>query len=286
MERIPEISHHIRLPVNIEVFPELRDHIFEKTAVFPAVESMQLLAKVASEFQPDLEVRCFVQAGFGKFLVIDSRDEVIKALVALKKDRNGGISASLLSTLHFTGSGITRMMEHARLIFSPRIDASEVLSMPDFEVSKTEFTVSSEMVYRELVPFGPAYQNIFDNVRLNPAAATGRILAPERSSLVGPLGSPFVLDAAFHAACVWGQRYTGFIGFPVGFYKRIVVKPTVPGGIYTAYMVPVKRGQGENVFNLWIFASDGGVFEVVKGLQMRDVTGGRTKPPEWIRKNN
>jgi hypothetical protein len=35
-------------------------------------------------------------------------------------------------------------------------------------------------------------------------------------------------------------------------------------------------------FDICITALDGTVFEVLNGVRMRDVSGGRWKPPHWI----
>jgi len=37
------------------------------------------------------------------------------------------------------------------------------------------------------------------------------------------LGSPFPLDAAMHAACVWGQRFGGIVPFSCCFEKRVIL---------------------------------------------------------------
>jgi len=34
------------------------------------------------------------------------------------------------------------------------------------------------------------------------------------------LGSPFPLDAAMHAACVWGQRFGGIVPFLLALKKE------------------------------------------------------------------
>lgn len=97
------------------------------------------------------------------------------------------------------------------------------------------------------------------------------------------LGSPFVLDAAMHAACVWGQRFAGMVAFPVGFDRRMIYKTTKKGGAYCARINPVNAGREVLTFDLWIFDQDGLIHESVSGLRMRDITGGRMRPPLWIR---
>lgn len=287
MENFSKIGNRIELPLNIEVFPYLRDHVFDKHAVFPAVESMQLLAEAARSLQADLDVNRLIHAGFEKFLLLEPQDKVIEACAAFEKIKNKGVSAKLLTRMHLTESGITRVKEHARLTFFPRAYTPEIPDAfnPVESKPETDMEVAPVNLYRELVPFGPAYHNISGMVRLGRQAAGAEIRAPALPSANGALGSPFVLDAAFHAACVWGQRYSGFIGFPVGFDSRVILNKTKPDKTYSAQVTPAKQGRNENVFNLWICDPNGEVFEVVKGLRMRDVTGGRRKPPAWIQKN-
>jgi len=97
-----------------------------------------------------------------------------------------------------------------------------------------------------------------------------------------PLGSPFPLDAAFHAACVWGQRYAGLVGFPVGFALRWLFAPTRPGSTYTARVFPKKVHPDRFLADIWITDIDGALQEAVLDVVMRDVSGGRIKPPSWI----
>lgn len=269
--------------MKIGIFPYLRDHVFEGNAVFPAVESMGLLSGAVRALRAGLDGSRLTRAAFGKFLILSPEEDAIDARVIFEKTGDGGIQAKLETRLRIPGSGISRVKEHARACFFPgRVPAPP--EAPGFMEPETDMMVSPGALYGELVPFGPAYQNISGPLRLARAAAAAPIRAPESSRACGPAGSPFVLDAAFHAACVWGQRYSGFTGFPVGLESRIVMEPTKPGGTYTAHVVPVAEAPGENIFDLWICAVPGGeVVEIVRGLRMRDVSGGRMDPPAWIR---
>lgn len=280
-----KINDLLRLPVNIAVLPYMRDHVFQGNPVFPAVESMQLLAVTVQKSFPDLDVMNLTAVAFDKFLVLPPREEILEAGVDIEKIPDGGVRTKLITRMRLGTSGMTRIKEHARVCFFPRQKSSEVSDVPVAQKITPEMAVPPDRVYRELVPFGPAYQNLSGRVGLSHAAAIAEISAPKLPSTGGPLGSSFVLDAAFHVACVWGQRYSGFIGFPVGFDSRIVMKATKTGGKYRAHLCPVSTGSNENVYNLWIYGPDNGIFEIVKGLRMRDVSGGRMKPPGWIRKD-
>ncbi len=118
--------------------------------------------------------------------------------------------------------------------------------------------------------------------------AWGRLQAPALPQIPDrvrdSIGSPFPLDGAFHAACVLGQRSADFVPFPVGFERRIIVKPTQAGGSYSTRVQLLSRSHDELLFDLQIFDDQGQIFESVTGLRMRDVSGGKIRPPEWIRK--
>jgi hypothetical protein len=93
----------------------------------------------------------------------------------------------------------------------------------------------------------------------------------------------FVLDAAFHAASVWVQRYRGFVGFPVSFGFRVIADPADPGEICSALLIPLCPEVRKQSFDIWIRGSDGRICEYVKEMGMRDVFAGRKTPPAWIK---
>ena len=145
--------------------------------------------------------------------------------------------------------------------------------------------ITPDQIYRELVPFGPAYHNIAENLLIYKDGAIAKLQAPINSNSVdktGQLGSPFVLDAAFHAACVWGQRYRGIVAFLVGIEKRIIVKPTQPGYTYFSTAIPVRTDSDILMFDICIYGEDNTLYESATGVHMRDVSAGRMKPPSWI----
>jgi hypothetical protein len=96
------------------------------------------------------------------------------------------------------------------------------------------------------------------------------------------LGSPFPLDAAYHGACVWGQRYARMVAFPVGFESRTIWRHTRPGEAYFCRVLPVRMHPDRLVFDLWIGDENGFFFESSRGVCMKDVSAGRMKPPQWI----
>ncbi|MCI5218754.1 MAG: hypothetical protein D3914_06075, partial [Candidatus Electrothrix sp. LOE2] len=61
---------------------------------------------------------------------------------------------------------------------------------------------------------------------------------------------------------------------PVGIDRRVILRPTQPGGEYLTKVSAVALSDKELVFDLLIFDEKGAVYEAVKGLRMRDVRGG------------
>jgi hypothetical protein len=143
--------------------------------------------------------------------------------------------------------------------------------------------VPSTTIYRELVPFGTAYQNIIGDLSVSPKGALAYLSGGGNEADEDLLGSPFPLDAAMHAACVWGQRFSGIVPFPTGFEKRIIYQKTKKGGAYLGRVVPVKVNHESLIFDAWIYDLDGIMYESISGIQMRDVSQGRLRPPEWIK---
>jgi hypothetical protein len=294
MERLPQIINKIRLPLEIEIYPYLLDHRFEGKAVLPAVEAMQLLALSTHKHLPDTDIRFIENAKFDKFFYIEpdtTKDTAPDTNIAetfneIEIHENGGITAKLITKTRSKKAGITRVKEHAVMQFSGRKPDIKPFSLDTVSGQiKRGFNIPSDKLYNDLVPFGPAYHNIRDTLFVSEKGAIGSIQAPKQSAtnnLKMPLGSPFPLDAAFHAACAWGQRYLAVVGFPVGFDKRIVIQPTLPGNSYICLVLPVNVTTDLLVFDIWLYDINGILFEAVPGVQMRDVSAGRMKPPQWV----
>ncbi len=275
------------LEVNIEVAPHLRDHCFEGRAVLPAVETVRAVATAVRNFRPKTTVGWMTAVRFDKFLYIEPDSRQIAAQVDLAVHANGDITARLLTRGRAPKVAITRVKEHATICFpmtepdTPRVPTQRLAVLAGKSIE-----IPADVIYRELVPFGPAYHNIRDGVQLAESGALAKIALPaagDDASPAGELGSPFALDAAFHAACVWGQRYAGIVAFPVGFDQRMVVKPTIAGQTCDCRITPVKKSPDLLVFDIWIYDRNGSLFEIVSGVRMRDVSAGRKKPPGWMR---
>ena len=276
----------VRLPVKMAVFPYLQDHRFEGKAVFPAVEAMQVLAQAVKNFIPQTDITAITEVKFDKFLFIPPDTEQIDALCSITSFENGDVAAALQTKTMSKKAAITRIKEHVTVYFphiKPMLAGCPHSPTPPGKSGCLEIT--PDQIYRELVPFGPAYHNIAENLLIYKDGAIAKLQAPINSNSVdktGQLGSPFVLDAAFHAACVWGQRHARMVAFPVGVEKRMIFKPTQPGNRYISRAIPVRTDSDLLVFDIFIWDEDNTLFETAVGVHMRDVSGGRIKPPRWI----
>lgn len=285
MENASQVTDTLRLPLTMDVHPYLRDHRFQGKAVLPAVESMQLLAAAVSVFRPTIDPRRLTNAKFIKFLYIQPQETKINAFTELVTTGDGRVTARLITRHCSPQSGFTRVKEHAVIHFHDRDDQDQKPETDDawerVAPDGKHLAVSAETVYRELVPFGPSYHNLTGDLTLFEQGAEATIRSPDvpAGSL---LGSPFVLDAAFHAACVWGQRYTDIVGFPVGFERRTILNPTQPGQIYQCRIVPVEISPEMIKFNIRIYQERSKLFESIRGVGMRDVSAGKLKPPAWL----
>ena len=282
------------MPLKIEIYSYLLDHMFEGKAVLPAVEAMQILAESTQKHLSETDIRCIENAKFDKFFYIEPENspstkpntKLVKAFNEIKMNEKGGISAKLITKTKSKKAGITRVKEHAAMQFSR--GKSDTKPPPLDTVSgkiKKGFHIPPDKLYNDLVPFGPAYHNIKDTLFVSAEGAIAEIQAPKQSTstrLKMPLGSPFPLDAAFHAACAWGQRYLAVVGFPVGFAKRMILQPTRPGKRYFCLILPVNVTTDLLVFDILLYDLNHDLFESVSGVHMKDVSAGRMKPPQWV----
>ena len=266
----------IRKTVIIPVHPWFKDHHFNGQTIFPAVESMLLLAEVAREIKPDIQRTVISEALFSKFLSIPDDAKEITALVAID-DTEGGICLKLLSKIQF--KKMSRIKEHAELSFYAAPLKIEAVSM--ITENENDVTIDSDRIYKELVPFGPIYRSLKGSLSLSGRTACGTLEAPtltKQHAMEQELGSPFPFDGAMHAACVLGQCLTDFVPFPVGFSTRQINKPTQAGKEYRTTVLAQSVKKDELLFDLSIFDTEGTVCETIKGLRMRDVSRGAIKP--------
>ncbi|MDZ7699032.1 MAG: polyketide synthase dehydratase domain-containing protein [Deltaproteobacteria bacterium] len=284
MGGVSEIIQHVQLPLEIKVAPYLMDHQFKGKAVLPAVEAMQVLAASTKAWRPELNVCALADARFSRFLYLHPDMPSIPAMNDMALYGDGRVVSTLLTRTRSKRAGITRTHAHVRLEFpcdpkDPTLPPADEL----FALEGIGLNIRSDEIYRSLVPFGPSFQNIAGELTLTYQGAVATVRAPDHGAAGYPLGSLFPLDAAFHAACVYGQRYLGIVGFPVGFTYRHLFRLTVPGNTYLTRIILRKSAPDRPVFDIWITDRGGTLHEAVLGVTMQDVSGGETKPPKWIR---
>jgi phosphopantetheinyl transferase len=283
MGNISRIDHPASIPIQLSTPECMMDHHFQGRPVLPAVEAMEALAQSAIETRPGLAVHCITGMRFDKFLFLDSSRQQLDAVAELQPHQeNGGLQACLITRTRAPKAAITRTKVHACLTFPRSFDRPDGWTMDvAAALEGLCIEVSPERLYRELVPFGPAYRNIVAPVHISPDGALARIRTPDDPRQTR-LGSPYALDAALHAACAWGQHYLGFVPFPVAVEHRTIIRPTRPGEVYYGRVRP--RGIQDGVLRVDIELRDprGSLRESVLGVQMRDVSGGRLHPPQWI----
>jgi hypothetical protein len=226
------------------------------------------------------------EARFDKFFLLDrANPHVLEAIHELQIYEDGCVASALLSKSRAGKASYTRTKRHVSICFAPGGPQNTPSSPPRAEQGGDWFRVGSETVYRELVPFREAYHNLRGEILLHPQAAQAEAYAPPDRTTDVPLGSPFPLDAAFHAACVWAQRYTGIVAFPVGFESRAIFRPTREGARYAVRVRPRPENAPDLIFDMWLLGTEDEVYEILSGVRMRDVSGGRMQPPGWIRKD-
>lgn len=278
------MRERIRLPLVIPVHPYLRDHHFEGKVILPAVEILQRLAGSALAYRSDANVRCMRFASFNRFLQIEKDVPVIEARHELELYENGRMSSRMITTCPIKGAAVTRTKIHAVVNFMDPGRSAD--SLPTNRIALTPdgagFRIPSQKLYSDLVPFGASYQNVRGDIILSESGATGQVYAADHPAPVEPLGSPFVFDGALHIACAWAQRFHHTVAFPVGFEERLIVKPTAPGETCLCTILPVSVTGKSLKFDISIHDSEGGFREEIRGVIMRDVSGGRVKPPDWV----
>lgn len=285
MEGLPQVVETRKVPLDIEIPPSCRDHRFQGRSVLPAVVAMESLARSTVSQYEDVEIFSMTRASFDRFLYLDSGQRRVQAFNQIECLDNGGVRATLLTRGPAPKAPITRTKAHVTLTFSetegrpPRLPLDLAAAVEGICTA-----VEPEVIYRDLVPFGPGYRNIVSSLWLSPDGALAEIGSPKLGETHPEwfLGSPYLLDAAFHAACVWGQRFAGFVGFPVSFKRRVILHRTHPEHTYFCRVIPVQREKGAIAVDIYIYGHDGRLFELAEKVGMQDVGSGRWVPPVSI----
>jgi hypothetical protein len=320
MENLSETVEMISSPLVIPVPAYLRDHYIGGRVVLPAVEALQIVARSAPA-TGNADLRHQERAVFRHPLIIDSRAAEIPAVHERTRYADGRCLSRLTTFLSGRQMKFTRRMEHLSVWFapadqevagraagdgaengsSPPADAARVRSGPsgsgedfglgmDFPPNPDDpapitgpmFRISADLLYDELVPFGPAYRNVRGDVFLTETCVLATVSGGDFPEAVGLLGSPFPLDAAMHAACAWGQRYRNRVVFPIGFGRREILSPTRAGEIYSCRIQPLPDEGSVLRFDIRLCGPAGRPVEVIRGLAMKDILAGRLVPPAWM----
>lgn len=285
----------MKIPLTVAIPDYLRDHRYDGRIVLPAAEALQILAKSLPDDLPRCNPRIQERGEFTHLLPLDADADTISAYHEIGFSPNGH-RLSRLTTLR-TGRQTqwTRSVEHVSVCFLPFESKKGKMSSArpgsDIQRSRVEavvkeevpFTFSNRRLYADLVPFGPAYHNVVGEISLTGAGATATVSGGDCREAVGPLGSPFPFDAAMHVACAWGQRYRGVVAFPIGFDRREILLPTSAGETYRCRVFPLRDEGAVFRFDVWLSGNDDRPAEVILGLRMRDISGGRLKPSAWVR---
>ncbi len=282
MENLSPPVETVAVPVAVPVPAYLHDHLVSGRVVLPAVEALQILAAtLPASVSAD---PCRQESGaFSHLLTVEPGLREIPAVHEISRFADGSCLSRLLTVRSGRQAKWTRRVEHASVLFLPAGEETDRMETPSADGAEPVFTLPRRLLYEELVPFGPAYQNVAGDVSLTETAAWAEVSGGEAPEPAGPLGSPFPADAAFHVACAWGQRYKNTVAFPVGFRRRRILAPTRAGETYSCRIVPLPGDAPVLRFDLRIYGRDGKPAEVIGGLEMRVIHGGRRRPPAWVR---
>ena len=258
------------------------DHHFLGRTLLPAVAMMELLAQTVHEALPACRCTTIENALFRKFFEIPAGAATIDLQVEIR-EAAGRIHTRLSSRQTF--ATLSRLVCHCQLDFAAdRPDADDQPGPEPMPSGPSVVAIPTQRLYAELVPFGPSLHSLQGELLLAGNWAWGKLAAAESPGAVcGLLGSPFPCDGAMHAACVHGQRLVDFIPFPVAFSQRRIHRPSRPGGRYTCQVQLSSQTADALVYCLTIWDETGSKCETITGLEMRDVSGGTIRPPQWLK---
>ncbi len=272
------------MAATLRVHPRHGDHRYGGEPVLPAVEAMALLAASAAQAFPRVDCRVMGAARFERFLPLPPAPAGVETFHELTLLPDGAVRAELMTRQQGRNTALSRMRVHAGITFGP---AGAPPSRPQIPPAAGGLRFAAERLYRDLVPFGAAFQSVCGTIDLTAEGATAAVRSPGDGPAAQRLGALLVLDGAFHLACAWGQRHGGFVGFPVGFARRRVCRPAAVGEPYQARVSAGRPSTGPvkgYFFDVGVYDAAGGLCEMVEGLDMRDLSRGRIRPPDWVRR--
>jgi hypothetical protein len=305
----------MKIPLSVPIPNYLRDHCYEGRVVLPAAEALQILAGSLPGDLPHCNPLLQETGEFTRLLPLDPKADTLNVFHEIVLSAEGR-SQSRLTTLHSgRQTRMNRRMTHVSVVFSAidpgekgsehgnvggsgEIGPAQSAGMRDENLGcgvdpahnkesgleEPVFTFPCERLYTDLVPFGPAYHNVVAEIGLTKTGAVTIVSGGDHPEAMGPLGSPFPFDAAMHVACAWGQRYRNVVAFPVGFDRREILLPTSAYDTYLCRVFPLLQERDVLHFNVCLYNETHRPMEIILGLKMRDISGGRLKPPAWVRK--
>lgn len=285
VEEFSSIKNKQRLKLPITLSPCWRDHRYMGQSVLPAVDAMDIMAGFVKSLDATLDIHCPGQVRFDQFLELPEDQNQIETFCDVTTYSDGSVGADLVTRKKPKSALMTRTFVHAGLRFWSNSD--ELYDLPlrlDADLKGKRFALPAKDVYEDLVPFGPCYHTLTGNLQIskNGVLAELHTPAPSQSSPFAVLGSPFALDAAFHAASVWTQRFKRVVAFPISLSQRIILEPTQPDRNYYCRILPTCIQNEIFYFDIWIFDHNSRLNEVAQGVGMGDVSQGHLTPPDWI----
>lgn len=266
------------LRIDYPVRPWLHDHHFAGRTIFPAVEAMRVIAAAVPFPGAPL---CLGHARFLHLIAVADDAETLEFQIEAASGA-AGTRLTLFWRKNLPG-GMSRLIRALELEWAGA-DCWPGEPMPERPSGGDVRRIDAERIYEELVPFGPAFRSLQGALELTGDAGFGHVLALPAPDLAGAecLGAPLPLDGAMHAACVHGQQFADFVPFPVSFAQRRICRPIQTGECCEVRLRLVRRAADFLCYDLWLL-QDGMVCEEVRSLMMRDVSGGKIRPPAWWR---
>ena len=241
---------------------------------------MRLIATAYGNICPDSRPNCVLNARFLRLLEVAAGAQELEFFLESVQEAGRGM---LILWRRQALKGMKRMLRCAELVFIEEEGVGR--SALPAKAESIEQTLSAERIYLELVPFGPVFQSLSGAIWLAGPEAGGEVYAPILDGGAGNggqgwLGSPFPLDGAMHLACVHGQKRADFVPFPVVIQRRRLYHATRPGQSCQVRVRLRRQEPDRLIYDLWLWSGEK-LCEEVLGLEMRDVSAGRMRPPAW-----
>jgi hypothetical protein len=264
----------------------LKDHHIDGQPVLPAAEALHFMANQVRNHYPTVDTSRMTAIEFTRLLPIDPDTGHIAMPITFRPQTDGRMTTELATLFVSKNAEIKRTITHARATYGAATATPWCAPKQTGVESKGDpFIVSPRQLYEELVPLGPAFQNVAADIALFPDAARSVIKAPvSHTPHKSELAAAFVLDAAFHVACAWGQRYRGIVAYPVAIVARRIWKLISPQKRYRAMVTTRNEHPTTLNFDVAIHDMQDDLCESVTGLKMRVMPQTESlQPPKWLR---